>query len=471
MATTSGLKMNSANVLQLIKETTPGTYDAGGERTVATMFRIEPQPETVYESHKPQGWNSRAWNAITREHTVFSGALRLNFPQLPILFDMLCGPAVSDSGTPRVRVWEMKDTGPDARQTYTAEYGQVNEASRHAYLLLASLAINFMRMTENNEGSVTLLAKQSSADDLIMTSNATITGTDLADAITPTGTAATPENAVDADLGTDAVFDTGETIIFDLGSSKVLNGIKVTKGASGGHASGVLALQRAVTGGGSFTTTETVWSITDTDDGSWADGASKYGTFDGHDGSQHYRLIYTASSGSLAISQVEFYEDATTSLQASTEIPLVAQMWTVRRAAAIGDLAAATAIPRVKGFALDVPDRTLLHWFFDEHETNFTDWVQGEGEPTVRLTMVNDVDGVAADLTAKAKELPAEPEWWNFRCDHPDLDYRLDIDAYLACSGNIPYGNESNVRHKEFPLVVMLNDQGWMMRFTLTTPS
>lgn len=473
---TSGLTPNSSNVFQIIEEATAGVYNAAGNRLVATSLRVEPQPETAYDSFKPQGWNARAWNAITREHAVLSGAIRLNFAQMEYVLNMLCGPALTDSGTPRVRTWEMALTGADSRITYTGEYGQVNSASRYANLLLASLSLNFMRMTENNEGSITLLGKKEAANDLVMTTNRAITGTDIAGDATITGTGANPSNATDGDGATDAVLDTGETVILSFGASKIINGIKVIKGATGGHASGVLALQRSTSGGALFTTTETVWSITDTDDGSWAVDAAKYGTFDGYSGSQYWRLVYTANSGSLAISEVELYQDAASALAVPSEVPLVPQMWTVRRASSLSGLGAASPISKVRGFALDIPDRTLLQWFMKNNDTlvndvDFSDFVQGEGDTTARLTIVNDTDSVVAGLLDASRELPATPEWWRFKAQHPDLDYALQIDGCFACSGNIPYGADSNVRHREFPLTAMLNEEGFLLRFTLTTPS
>lgn len=555
---TSGLKPNSANLFQIIKEATPGTYDAQGDRYLMSSLRVEPQEEQSNDFFKPQGWNARAWNAVTRLHSVISGSVRLDFAQVDILLSLLCGEPVSDeiSGDYRERVYRLAATGADERETYTAEYGTRNEAARYAYLLLQSLSLNFMRMTENNEGSVTLLARKASAYGVNMTGmvamptiftltadattqavGVTMPATSLGSGgvvtVNPGNSAADVKAAIEALtgyttagvsgaltttpntnvkarmtplLGANNAFDgnngtnapRGQAVVWDCGDVRGITGIdfRVT---DGDNASFILEQDD----NDSFSSPTQVGSV------GTAGGQFNHGiTLNVAHTERYLRLSWTPNptGNNLGISEITPYAPVTSgtltititspqeAIGTPTEgtarwsiertqsgadgvlavpalVPILPQMWTARRAAAYADLAGATPISRMRGFGLDLPDRALLQWFFDDSDVEFDDWVQGEGEVMARLTLVNETDGVCADLVEKARDVPATPEWWQFKAQHPDLDYMLAIDGFFAVSGNIPYGTEGNVRHREFPLSAMLNDQGWLLQITTRVPA
>lgn len=573
---TSGLSPNSANFFQLVREATPGTYDADGDRFIMSSLRVEPQPESVYESLKPQGWNARAWNAITREHTIISGAVRLDFAQMDLLLSLLCGEPFSDetSGGVRTRVYRLKDTGADERVVYTSEFGTPAEASRYPYTLLQALALNFMRMVETNEGTITLLARRPTADDVTLTGSVaqntifvvtatnvsgnavitfpptsqgeggdveiepgdlasdidtllqltggypsvTVTGStpaipsgDLTTGLTPTagGGVSSAGNLVDNNTGSATQLDNhstkalayaaGDYVQFDLGAGAGNHNEFRSYRANG---TGTLRLYGSATG--AFAGEEVlVASIVTATNGVWenatyaanglryvrihSEGAIDYCTVGEIEiisagdslSSGSYTITVNTPQEQIALPEItgtgwsiERTQSGSSGVFRVPElVPILPQMWTARRAASYAGLDGATAIPRVKGFGLDLPERALLHWFFNENELDFSDWVQGEGEVMARVTIVNDTDGVCADLHTKSQTQPATPEWWRFRAVHPELDYLLQIDGNFAVAGSIPYGNGDNVRHREFPLSAMLNDQGWQLQITTEVPA
>lgn len=581
-----GLTPQSALVFQLIREAdnAPGTYNADADRYLMPSLRVDLQPETAYDNFRPMGWSARAWNLVTRLHSVLSGAVKLDFAQMSILLELLCGPAVSESfpSGQWTRVYQLVQSGRQPRSVFTSEFGTKAAVSRMPYTLLQALTLNWVRMTDNNEGSVTLLARKPISDNValtgsvsqntiftvsadVVTGNATLSLKDTDGApvgavtIPPGMTASDLKAAIEALSFYNTVSVTGSTPALVLTNVALsASGASATASSQEGPADPNFALDADAGNGGwlaaaisslpqTFTvdlgTPQAIESYEFTYIGdhmpkSWTLHASATGAFAGEEvlidtqtnrtfaqvsnilyalvsataPYQHWRFTFTAAQNDdgTAQTQVGFSQlimnTSTTSTgtytitvtdpgntpiaaptitgpgwttertqQGSSAnivlpqlVPISPQMWMARRASSYSGLGAASPISRIAGFTMDFPDRTNLFWFLDENDIDFDDFVDGEGEVSAKLTLVNDVDGPVADLAAKSEQMPGLAEWWRFLANHPDGLYSLGIDGLFGVNGNIPYSNNNNARFREFPMSAMLNDQGWLLQFTLT---
>ena len=163
-------QMNTANLLQLIREAVPGTYDEGGERLVMTSLRGDFAPEEAWASFRPSGFNENAWHAMERTHNVWTGTVRWDYKQAPLLLRMLCGAPVSDvvAGGVRTRMFTLPESG--ARNldgsTFTIEYGQQDSCERCTYGLLVAISLPAERTADTVEGQITIICRRA-ADDAV----------------------------------------------------------------------------------------------------------------------------------------------------------------------------------------------------------------------------------------------------------------------------------------------------------------
>jgi|GEM_PF-4210841 len=184
-------QMNTANLLQLIREAVPGTYDSGGERLVMTSLRGDFAPEEAWASFRPSGFNEDAWHAMERTHNVWTGTVRWDYKQAPILFRMLCGAPISDevSSGKRTRVYTLPESG--ARNldgsTFTIEYGQQGSCERCTYGLLVALSLPAERTADTVEGQITIICRRA-ADDAVGVSMTGVTPANEVQRITFTNT-------------------------------------------------------------------------------------------------------------------------------------------------------------------------------------------------------------------------------------------------------------------------------------------
>ena len=163
-------QMNTQNLLQLVREAVPGTYNEGGERLIMTSLRGDFAPEEAWASFRPSGFNEDAWHAMERTHNVWTGTVRWDYKQAPILFRMLCGAPISDvtEDGKRTRIFTLPESG--ARNldgsTFTIEYGQPNSCERCTYGLLVAISLPAERTADTVEGQITIISRRA-ADDAI----------------------------------------------------------------------------------------------------------------------------------------------------------------------------------------------------------------------------------------------------------------------------------------------------------------
>ncbi len=163
-------QMNTQNILQLVRETTPGTYNPAGEKLVMVSMKGDFSPDQSWANFRPMGFNEDAWNALERTHQVWQGTVRWDFLQAPTLLRMLCGAPVTDvtADGVRTRTFQIPESGPRdlAGSTYTVEYGLRTSCERCCYGLLLSITMPTERMGDTVEGQVTILC-QKPADDAV----------------------------------------------------------------------------------------------------------------------------------------------------------------------------------------------------------------------------------------------------------------------------------------------------------------
>lgn len=166
-------QMNSRNRLQLIRETTPGTYNANGDRVVMVSLKGDFQPDEAWASFRPDGFNEDAWHALERSHRVWSGVVRWDFRQAPTLLEMLCGAPASDAVAADVRTFTFTLPESGARaltgSTFTLEYGATDDCDRCPYGVLLSIALPAERMGDSVEGAITILCQKPIAEGVAMT--------------------------------------------------------------------------------------------------------------------------------------------------------------------------------------------------------------------------------------------------------------------------------------------------------------
>jgi len=169
-------QMNTQNILQLIRETTPGVYNVNGERLVMVSVKGDFAPEEAWANFRPNGFNEDAWAALERTHQVFQGTIRWDYGQAPIFLQMLCGAPTSDeiaTGT-RTRIFEIPEDGPRDLDgsTYTVEYGLQSNCERCCYGLLLSITMPTERMGDTIEGQITIICQKATATGVAMTGTA-----------------------------------------------------------------------------------------------------------------------------------------------------------------------------------------------------------------------------------------------------------------------------------------------------------
>lgn len=166
-----GLEMASKRRLQLIRETTPGTYNPLGLRFLMHSINGSLQPDEQFSKFRPSGYNEDAWNALVRTHSVYSGTIRFDYEQwLPIL-EMYAGAAKSDTTSTGVRTLEFQvaDSGERDAITYTIEDGPKDSCDRCTYGILISLSFGYERMGTDVTGNITILCRKPSATGVPMT--------------------------------------------------------------------------------------------------------------------------------------------------------------------------------------------------------------------------------------------------------------------------------------------------------------
>lgn len=169
----SAEQMNSRNRLQLIRETTPGVYNSAGERLTMTCLRGDFQPDEAWASFRPDGFNEDAWHARERTHRIWSGAVRWDWKQTPVLLRMLCGAPATDvtAGGKRTRTYTLPESGPRnlTGATQTLEFGAPDDCERCTYGMIVSISLPAERMGDTVEGQITVICRKPVATGAVMT--------------------------------------------------------------------------------------------------------------------------------------------------------------------------------------------------------------------------------------------------------------------------------------------------------------
>jgi len=168
-----GEKMNSAQLLQLVKETTAGTYAASGERLIMTCLNGGfLQPEDAWDMFRAQGFNDDVWHAITKSHRVWQGTVQWDYEQSDTLLQMLCGAATTTDTSVAGKVtktFELPVAGQRDIIPFTVEYGLPDDCERCPYGLIQSISQNATRDGAKVDGQITIICQQPVASGVAMT--------------------------------------------------------------------------------------------------------------------------------------------------------------------------------------------------------------------------------------------------------------------------------------------------------------
>ncbi len=171
MATTTGEKMYSSLLMQLVRESVPGTHDpASANRFVMTQVKGEFVPEEQWANFRPDGFNEDAWNALSKTHQMFSGTFQPDFSHIEILFEMCCGVKNFAQTSPAAGTvqYEYQPPALGSRElfTYSVERGTPDNCDVSTYGILVSLSMESDRDAASVSGAFTLLARKPAANKI-----------------------------------------------------------------------------------------------------------------------------------------------------------------------------------------------------------------------------------------------------------------------------------------------------------------
>ena len=438
---TKGLDRNSQHRVQFVQETDAGNYDVAGIIRTGRMFRLEEQPETAWSKFKPAGYNSDDWSAKTREHRILSGPIRLDFNEMDFLAQCLAGEVANTSSAGGVDtfVFYMPESDAVNRIPQTIERGLPARANRATYGIMSELSMNMVRMEENSEGTTSFFARRPEPEaggqrNVPMTRQGQVN--EVQTVTIPTGTGASQIAVPASSLGVGGTATWSDTSTVDqvVALLAALSAI--------GNAANVKVVKTTVG-------TDRVFTITYRGQLAGANIAPPTSVTVGV-------VIATVTPGL-----------AGTFVQSPARKPILQQNWTHRRADTLAGLDAATPTKKVAMMSLTFPQMVDIETFFDnENQLDFNDHFDTEYDIKAALRVVNgtaDCD----DLEAKSEESPARGEWHRFQARHKDGIHIVQIDGYFSVDGNIPFTVGKNVRYREFPLGLKINDQGWALRLTV----
>lgn len=436
---TKGLERNSQRRVRFIEEAETAVFNPAGEINDAFFMRLEEQPESGWAKFRAMGFNAKTWSAITRKHRVLSGPLRLDFRGMPFLARLLTGAAVETnaiSANVEELIYLMPESDAVNRQTQSVEIGLPSKCSRSTYTLLSDMTLNFVRMEENSEGQAGFISRRAhplagGAIDAVMTNANNVN--EVQTLSIPTATGNVPVTLPNTTLGAGGVVQI----------SDAMTGVQVAAAmaakASIRDAANV-AIVKAVAGGNS------VFTIT-------------------YAGALSARPLALPTTVAAGVNVARTTAGVTGTVPPLPKrFPILPQNVTVRRASTLAGLDAAAPIKRVAALSVTFPQMVDIEMFFDdENVIDFTDHVDTEYEITMSLRVASGTQD-CLDLEAKSETQPATADWFRIRCAHVDGIHAVEIDGMWSVEGNIPFSVNKNVRYREFPMGIEVNDQGWLFR-------
>jgi hypothetical protein len=173
-----GLNTQSERLLQILPETTHGTYNAAATPIVLTNFKHEYQEANQFDNWRAPGVNEDEFNAVIEQMVTVNGELVLYYNLFDHLLQyMLPTPSGADDATAggaRTRVWKRPLTGRIDRKSFTLEEGIAASCRRATYGLIPSFGITSARGNNGRTRGQLSIVAQKATEGVAMTANGTI---------------------------------------------------------------------------------------------------------------------------------------------------------------------------------------------------------------------------------------------------------------------------------------------------------